>query len=361
MGPPGSAPAFGSSRPFSSSRLASLLRSSLVVAAVLLPLVYTLPVAVVEAEQPVIVGLGGFVMRFDPVTGNRAGTDLMDYPRIINSNTFSVQEDGSLYLGTFDALDRSGVFRVIPSTGARTPVSGGVDGFDDELLGDGPPIVRRFRTVLRVEDSLFVLRDLGGPMEIDIASGDRREITLTDQLETTTSLHLAHLQDMVMPNRAELVVSDPVQGLVRIAVTDGARSRWFPQPTSFPLPIRMDLLPDGRLVYTILDTTDPCIRTLDLATGETSVYSGTADGATVGDGPSFIVAYDLAVDLQGRLWLYDVLTPALFEVLPNGDRRIASSASVGVGEFMPELPHSPSLGTYARPVREYVPDGWLVY
>lgn len=302
------------------------------------------------------------VVEIDSVTGDRRTMELADYPRILKVSHFAVEPTGSLLIETVDAVQRRGVYRLDPTSGAVEPLSGGVDGFSEDLLGDGPPFSGPFRQMVLDDSVLYALQAVGGIIAVDCATGNRWLVTPREQSnDKDAEPELTEPDDMVLLADGALLVADRFEGLIRVDVATGARERLPAEVAPLATPRRMDLLSVDTLVYAGLDPDVPALWVLNLATGRQQLLSGSFGGVDAGDGPPMAYISDLTVDSVGRLWVYDPVTPALFLISPEGDRLIVSSPEVGAGPPLFDAFSRPLMGTWFRAARRRESGNWSIY
>jgi hypothetical protein len=302
-------------------------------------------------------GVWSALFEIEIATGNRRQLDLDDYPRIIKATDFCVESAGTVLVETVDALQRPGIHRVNPRTNSWTPVSGGVDGFSAELLGDGPDFEPMLNTIAASEDRFAVLRDFLGPLAFDPTSGDRVAVYAD---EGTTPV-LTRPEDMAFLDAGTLLVADRFEGLWRVDIESGFTRRHFASGGPVPNPQRMDLLGDGRLVFLIRDPDAAVVWSVELDSGEQLIHSGAFGGQSVGEGPAFQLPYDLVVDSAGRLFLLDAPAFAIYRIERSGDRTIVTSPSVGSGPGFYSIDDRPVLGTFQRVVPPRRTTSWSAY
>lgn len=329
------------------------------------PFVLLISVSVVEAAKPaepspfvyVSSDIFASVVEVEVATGDRRYIDLDRWPQIIKATDFAVRADGTFLIETTDATQRVGIWSINPSTGARTPISGGVDGFATGLLGDGPPL-SSLGTLLCNGDRLFALPRRAGPFSIDIPSGDRLRTVADDGV--TTPL-LTATTDMVFQDSQTVIVADRFEGLHRVRLPAGDPTPLFAPGTTGSNPWRMDVTDDGRLLW-LLPTGEPALWERDLRTGEDRLFSGSFGGNDVGTGAPFRLPYDVMIDPWGRIFVYDVGAAALVQVDGRGNRTVVASPSVGTGaDLFDNSSTRPMLGTWERPVAAPLPSAWVVY
>jgi hypothetical protein len=245
------------------------------------------------------------------------------YPRIINVYNAYVEDDNSLLLATANAVQQPGVNRMIVSPRSFQGISGYVEGVEFSLRGTGPLTALRPGTLLLQGDDLYQLTRTVGLLEISLTSGNRRLISSSNEdVLAGSGPPMLRPSDMIITHDGRLLVLDLFEGLLEIDPVGGARTQLF---NGGQLPIgaqRMDLLPDGRVVF-VSDAVDiPCVWVMEINSGRAQLLTGAFGGIEVGTGPEFQLATDVTVSPQGRLYVYDSLRPAILEVSLDGQRTI---------------------------------------
>lgn len=309
-------------------------------AALLVLLLVLMSVAARAQDGPAHVylssGIWAFVLEVDVATGDRRLIDLNDYPRIIKATDVTVEPSGTLLVETVGAIQSLAIFRVDPATGLKTGVSGAIKGDTLEMRGEGPSFAPSLNTMLCGErGELIVLRDLLGPMRVDLATGDRTIIAQSADPPVGEGHEFTKPIDMVIESGRTLLVSDEFDGLVRIHRASGNRSLDYPVSDFQFNPRRIDLLADGRLVYSLNDPDVGAIYAFDLAGRTNTLLSGSFGGNERGAGEPLVSAGDLTVDYAGNVWVYDPSQAILFRIDPaTGDRALISGPERGEGDLL---------------------------
>lgn len=298
--------------------------------------------------------------RVDTTTGDRTTVDYAAFPFILNGGTSLLDQDGGLLIRTFDNLQRPGIQRIDPLTLARTPISGGVDGFAVGLRGNGPPFPGLAVAILRDGPYVYTLHRSGTLMRVDPVSGDRQYVldgettpTLTQGSRITAAL------DMQPYRAGRVLVLDQFEGFLEVSLeTSQIRSVLADQS---PASAARDfvLLSTDHVVYTARDFEFDALISVDLVTGASRIYSGTFGGIDVGSGPAFGFLYDIAVLPGGRLYAFDLGLETVLRIESNGDRVVVSGPERGLGDPLPDAFVRPTMGHYFQ-TPPVVPSGWTL-
>ncbi|MEQ8820778.1 MAG: hypothetical protein RLY93_11090 [Sumerlaeia bacterium] len=335
-----------------------------------LPLPFLCLCVDLAAETRLYLGSSVFasIIEVDTATGNRKLIDLDDWPRVIKATDLAVSREGFVYFDAFDALQRTGIHRVDPTSQAVLPISGGIDGFRNDLLGEGPSFGRIDH--LSLDGGQLFAISLGQTLiRTELTTGDRFFVTSPPEPPTSRTLALDQPSPGALPNNfvdlvpidaQTLLVADAFEGLMYVDIPSGRVTSWNPGSILRSNPRRLDLAPDGRLLYSIADPDEAALWAVNLRTGTETLFSGSFGGIEAGDGPLFRSPSDIAVDARGNIWVYDALELSLYRLTQDGDRTLVSSPTVGSGDDFFSFQFSPSLATFekAYPSQRL---GWLVY
>lgn len=285
------------------------------------------------AAEKVYLGdrLGQVVMEVDTGTGDRRLIEMEDYPRILTARIPVAETIGAFLFVSFDATERSAIRRYRLPSGPYEGVSGFTD-FNSLLpQGAGPniPFVRSDIVFTR-DGAILFLHPTYGPIEIDLASGDRRLLAGPVNPVTGANPPLLEGLDLVLESPDSILIADRFQGIFRMDRATGDLEIAFPSTDFLSSPYNIERLPSGQILHS-LNQDDHNLYLFDPDTKQDKILS--AGGPfPVGSGDPFVVVWDISVDNAGRIYVYDLGIPAIFEVIrATGERILVSSAHRGEG------------------------------
>ena len=222
---------------------------------------------IVDAE--VDVGFGNFaIFRVDPTTGAKteiSGKNVGSGPEFTDHSLLSLSPSGEIY-----AASGGAIYRIDPATGNRTIVS-------DSTHGSGPPELGYITGVQTLPDGSLLACSYGN----------------------------------------ELARVDPVTGS-RTALPDLAND-----PPGFTFAAGLSIAPNGE-VWIADNLFGPVLR-YDVNTGEHSIVSSSLDAPLVGTGPAFGQPVGQTFNLTGDLFYVCQYTNILSIDPATGNRAIVSS------------------------------------
>lgn len=302
------------------------------------------------------------VIEVDISTGDRRFIDLPDFPRIIKATDVLVEPDGTFLIDTFDALQRPGIYRHDPRTGVSTPISGGVDGFSTDLLGDGPPLTPTVNTLLcESAGTIIAIRPNEGPMRIDLETGKRTLLSQSSDPPLGIGPPISFPVDAVLPAPDRLWLLLAFEGIIEVRMSTGDRRMAFPNSLFTVVPARFDLLRPTRLVYTANLAGEGTVFQYDTATGQDSIFSGDFGGLSRGQGEPIQTAGDVIVSSDGMVWVYDPEGARLFRIDPEtGDRSVIASTEQNLDVPLWTFDDRPTIAILGPPPPANA-SSWLIY
>jgi len=289
---------------------------------------------------------GADVRVVDPVTGDRAALDLDDYPIVLTARYGVVSPAGELYLDSSNAAQLRVIIRWDPVSRTWTGITGHVDRLSDTPRGAGPDFQPGIVGMLTGPwGVLYVLREYGGPMQVDLVTGDRTVVSQSVDPPVGTGVTLTQPVDMVVEAGGTLLVAQRFGGLVRIWPSDGRRELLHAFPDLVEAWHRLDRLSDGRIIHAVGRGDGREVSAFDPGLTARAELSGPSRGS----GPAFAGIADLAVGPDGRIWVLDSALRAILAVDPStGDRRIVSGgpSRLGAGPDLPDQAEIPLLARF---------------
>ncbi len=305
--------------------------------------------------------LGSALLEIDVATGERSLVDLEDYPNVLTVSGGVQADDGTLFLGAVNAAQGVTIIRFDPDARSVVGISGFVDETSFEPRGSGPDFQPGLRgIVVGPWARLYCLRRFGGPMSVDVASGDRLVISQSATPRVGGGVELRDPLDLVVEPRGTLLVADRFGNLVRVAPGSGRRTTAFEFEDLLEGPHRLERLPDGRVLHAFGAGDGRSISVFDLSLRSFSELSGPGRGA----GPELAGLVDFVVGPDGSVYALDLALRAVVAVDPaTGDRTLVAEDPEGadlgllsgdarlVGFALPHSPPSPrsSGGRVAAP------------
>ncbi len=271
--------------------------------------------------------LGASVLRIDVASGARSLVDLDDYPNVLGVRAGVRSADGPLYLEAVNAAQLSTVIRFDPASGRVAGISGFVDGASASPRGSGPDLQPGLSAlVIGPWGYLYALRRGGGPMAVDIATGDRSIVSQSADPPVGEGVELSDPLDLVVERSGSILVADRFAGLVRIDPANGRRETAFVFPDLIEGPHRIERLPDGRLLHAFGAGDGRLISAFDRSLRVESELSGPNRGS----GPELLAIGDLVVASDGSIFVHDLARRAVIAVAPaTGDRRVIAEDPEG--------------------------------
>jgi hypothetical protein len=302
------------------------------------------------------------VIEIDTVTLERQLISLYDYPRIIKATDMVVEPEGTFLIETVTAVQQLGLYRVNPRSGERIPASGYHDGYSTETIGQGPPFQPQpNRLVMGAPGQAFVLRQFQGPMEVDLATGDRRIVSQSEDPVVGKGPAFIRPIDLVALSPATLLVLEGNEGIMKVNVRTGDRTLAWSAADLGTTPRHIELLHDGRIAFTVEELEVGAVFALDPATSRTTVLSGSFGGIDAGKGEAIHTAGDFVAAADGYLYLLDLFGPVVLRIDPEtGTRVVMASPEVGTGVPLFSSDEGPTIAATRRGLT--LPGtGWFVY
>ena len=295
--------------------------------------------------------LGSALLEIDVATGERSLVDLEDYPNVLTVNGGVQADDGTLFLGAINAAQGVTIIRFDPAAGSVVGISGFVDGTSFEPRGAGPDFQPGLRgIVVGPWARLYCLRRFGGPMSVDVATGDRLVISQSATPRVGDVVELRDPLDLVVEPRGTLLVADRFGGLVRVEPGNGRRSTAFEFVDLLEGPNRIERLPDGRVLHSFGAGDGRSLSVFDRSLRSLSEFSGPDRGA----GPELAGLVDFVVAPNGSVYALDLALRAVVAIdSETGDRSLLAEDPEGadlgllsgdarlVGFAVPNSPPSP--------------------
>jgi hypothetical protein len=295
--------------------------------------------------------LGSALLEIDVATGERSLVDLEDYPNVLTVSGGVQADDGTLFLGAVNAAQGVTIIRFDPAAGSVVGISGFVDGSSFEPRGAGPDFQPGLRgIVVGPWGRLYCLRRLGGPMSVDVATGDRLVISQSATPRVGDGVELRDPLDLVVEPRGTLLVADRFANLMRVTPGSGRRTTAFEFVDLIEGPHRIERLPDGRVLHAFGAGDGRSISVFDLSLRSLSELSGPGRGA----GPELAGLVDFVVAPDGSVYALDLALRAVVAIDPEtGDRTLVAEDPEGadlgllsgdarlVGFAVPNGPPSP--------------------
>ncbi len=284
----------------------------------------------------------GGIFKVDPSTGDRTivtGFGAGSGPSIVNPVGIVIEESGNIL-----ASDLAGdsIFRIDPSTGNRTLISGPGVGVGPGLGSPvGIAIDQNGNIVVSTNFSHSVGSAVGDVLSVNLATGDRSTLS-------SSFLGIGSGPDLFFPfgiainaNGQILAVETSDGGrILQIEPSTGDRtivsgsgvgagtSFNFPQLPELPYGIVLE--DDGKILLS--DPIGAVIFRVDPVDGARSIVSGLGNGS----GPGLIAPVGIASGVGGLIYTTDTIAAALYSIDPiTGDRTLASGTGIGLGpEFI---------------------------
>ncbi len=274
-------------------------------------------------------GPGG-IFKVDPSTGDRtviSGFGVGSGPDFSTPFGITVTLDGDILVT--DISDDS-IFRVDPTTGDRTRVSG-------PGVGSGPAFGGPAGIALGPGNSLIVTTEaphefmgfnIGDVYRVDLTTGDRTTLS-SSFLGIGTGPDLFRPVSVVISANGQSLVTD-FERILKIDPLTGNRSLLSGDQVGtgpdFGTPAGIALEGNGDLLVADFDL-DAIFR-VDPTTGD-RVF---ASGGGIGSGPELQSPLGVAVNADGTIFATDQETNALYSINPiTGDRILFSGTGVGLG------------------------------
>jgi hypothetical protein len=188
--------------------------------------------------------------QIDTATGDRGLLELYSYPAVLAVRQAGVTTDGEVLFTAINALQQTGIHAYNPGTGSRAGVSGPVLDGGDASRGNGPSLEPGTSgLVVSPSGLLFALREFSGLMSVSTATGDRIVVSQSVAPQVGAGFMLTRPIDLACETSGSLLIMDEFEGLVRVRLTDGARTMEYPSTLFIEPPTHFDVLPDGRVVH----------------------------------------------------------------------------------------------------------------
>lgn len=283
-------------------------------------------------------GPGG-IFKVDPSTGDRtvvSGFGVGTGPNFEDPIGITVTLGGDILVTD---LSGDSIYRVDPSSGDRTLVSGPGVGAGPAFGGPGgialgPANSIVVTTAMTHEIAGF---DVGDVYRVDLATGDRTTLSSTF-LGIGTGPSLLRPVGVAIDTDGHILVAEISDGerILKVDPLTGNRSLLSGENVStgsdvgtgfdFAGPYGLVLEADGSLLVT--DAVLNAIFRVDTATGDRSFMSG----GGIGSGPPLQTPVGLAADIDGTIFVPDQGANALYSIDPiTGDRTLLSGNGVGLG------------------------------
>lgn len=292
---------------------------------------------------------GQVVIEVDIATGDRRLFELEDYPQILSARMPVPESPDRFLYATFDAGQRTAIHRFDAPTMSYSGVSGFIDYNSDDSRGTGPgPNLGFSDMILTREGTLAGLLPELGPMEIDLETGDRRLLASDINPVTGSDPPMLGALDLVWESSRTLLVADRFQGIFRMDRETGDLELAHPTSEFLSPPYNIERLPNGRLVHA-LSQGEAELYVFDPESKEDRILSS-GGPFPIGVGEPFLAVWDIAVDGFGRIFVYDLGYPAIFEVnTKNGDRTLISGPGRGTGPELLDGFNEPTLSAISAP------------
>ena len=290
--------------------------------------------------------------QIDTATGDRGLLELYSYPAVLAVRQAGVTTDGEVLFTAINALQQTGIHAYNPGTGSRAGVSGPVLDGGDASRGNGPSLEPGTSgLVVSPSGLLFALREFSGLMSVSTATGDRIVVSQSVAPQVGAGFMLTRPIDLACETSGSLLIMDEFEGLVRVRLTDGARTMEYPSTLFIEPPTHFDVLPDGRVVHCLPGS--DTVFVFDPRTRRDAVLSGRGTGS----GPPLGAVADLVVAPDGTVLVFDTVDPAVIAVDPaQGDRTLISGGAEGRGSGEP-LPTALDRAAFATHAPARVPPG----
>ncbi len=273
----------------------------------------------------------GGIFKVDPSTGDRtivSGFGVGSGPSFSDPFAVAITPGGDILVS--DVLGDS-IFRIDPNTGDRTRISG-------PGVGAGPAFFGPLGIAISPDNSLIVTTyathasvmgdPIGDVYRVDMTTGDRTTLSSSflgigtgPELESPDGVAIDDDGQILVLDREGVVKIDPLTGN-RSLVSGGAVGTG----TQFNVPIGIALEDNGDIL--VSETGPGVIFRVDPITGDRTF----ATGGGVGSGPDLLVAAGLAVNAEGLIFTTEAVTNALYSIDPvTGNRTLLSGAGAGLG------------------------------
>jgi len=277
-------------------------------------------------------GPGG-IFKVDPSTGDRtivSGFGVGSGPSFGELFGIVITPNGDILVS--DVFGDS-IFRVDPTTGDRTRISGPGVGAGPAFGGPGGIALSPGNSLIVTTDATHEISgfDVGDVYRVDLATGDRTTLS-SSFLGIGTGPDLFRPLGVVVDANGQILVTDFSDGqrILKINPLTGDRSFLSGNNVGtgpdFEIPFGMALEGNGDLL--VADFVLDAIFRVDPTTGD-RIF---ASGGGIGSGPELQSPGGVAVNADGTIFAQDQGANALYSIDPvTGDRTLLSGGGVGLG------------------------------